>query len=404
MTETPRRYPRFARADRAEHLLLLAVFTTLAVTGLVQKFAESGLSQAIIAALGGIESTRNIHHVAAVVLMLEGVFHLGTASYKVLVRRTRLDMLPGLTDFRRAWGAFVYNLGLAKERPQEGRYTFAEKAEYWAVVWGTVVMAITGFMMWNPISTTRLLPGQIVPAAKAAHGYEAILAVLAILIWHVYHVHLRHFNKSMFTGSLDEHEMIEDHPLELADLKAGVAQRRVDPKALARRRRVFLPVYGVIAAVLLVGVYAFVAYEQTAITTLPEPVEVPIYLPLTPTPIPTRPPTATPQPTRASAPTATPAAGASATVGSALTWNADIGAILLGRCGACHTGDSGMAGLDLSTYSGALRGGDDGPAVAPGDTAASLLVQRQQAGGHPGQLTPEELDLVIQWILAGAQE
>ncbi len=404
MAEAPRRYLRFARADRAEHLLLLAVFTTLAVTGLVQKFAESGLSQAIIAALGGIESTRNIHHLAAAVLMLEGVFHLGTASYKVFVRHTRLDMVPGLADARRAWAAFVYNLGLAKDRPQEGRYTFAEKAEYWAVVWGTVVMAITGFMMWNPISTTRFLPGQVVPAAKAAHGYEAILAVLAILIWHFYHVHLRHFNKSMFTGRLDEHEMIEDHPLELADLKAGVAQRPVDPKALARRRRIFLPVYGVIAAVLLAGVYAFVTYEQTAITTLPEPVEVPIYLPLTPTPPPTRPPTATPEPTRPPAPTATPVAGASATASSGLTWNVDVGPLLLGRCGACHTGAGGMAGLDLSTYSGALQGGADGPAVVAGDLAAPLLVQRQQAGGHPGQLTPEELDLVIQWILAGAAE
>ena len=265
MAETSQRYRRFALLDRAEHIVLLTVFTTLAITGLVQKFAEAGLSQSIIAVLGGIENTRNIHHIAAVVLMLEGVFHLGTASYKVFVRRTRLDMLPGMADIRRAWGAFVYNLGLAKDRPQEGRYTFAEKAEYWAVVWGTIVMAITGFMMWNPISTTRFLPGQFIPAAKAAHGYEAILAVLAILIWHIYHVHLRHFNRSMFTGKLDEHEMIEDHALELADLKAGVAQRRVDPKALARRRRVFLPLYGVIAVVLLAGVYAFVSYEQTAI-------------------------------------------------------------------------------------------------------------------------------------------
>ncbi len=404
MAETPRRYLRFARTDRAEHIVLLTIFTTLAVTGLVQKFAESGVSQAIISALGGIESTRTIHHVAAVVLMLEGVFHLGTASYKVLVRHTRLDMLPGLMDIRRAWGAFIYNLGLAKDRPQEGRYTFAEKAEYWAVVWGTVVMAITGFMMWNPISTTRFLPGQFIPAAKAAHGYEAILAVLAILIWHIYHVHLRHFNKSMFTGRLDEHEMIEDHALELADLKAGVAQRPVDPKAVARRRKVFLPVYGVIAAVLLAGVYAFVSYEQTAITTLPEPVEVPIYLPLTPTALPTRPPTATPEPTRPPAASETPAAGPSATPGSALSWTVDVGPILLGRCGACHSGTGGMAGLDLSTYSGALQGGRDGPVIAPGDPAASLLVQRQQAGGHPGQLTPEELELIIQWILAGAPE
>ena len=399
MTETPRRYRRFGLPDRAEHILLLAVFTTLAVTGLVQKFAEAGISQTIIAVLGGIENTRGVHHIAAVILMLEGVFHLGAVSYRLFVRHTRLDMLPGLMDFRRAWGAFLYNLGLRKDRPQEGRYTFAEKAEYWAVVWGTVVMAVTGFMMWNPISTTRLLPGQVVPAAKAAHGYEAILAVLAILIWHVYHVHLRRVNKSMFTGYLDEEAMIEEHPLELADLKAGVAQRPADPKALARRRRIFLPIYGVITIALLAGVFAFVTYEQTAITTLPEPVDVPVFLPLTATPLPTRAPT---PPAR---PTATPVAGATtAPTAAGATWLHDIGPILIEVCGACHTGNGGMAGLDLSTYAGALQGGASGPAIVPGDPPASLLVQRQQAGNHPGQLDPQELEGLIAWISAGAPE
>jgi len=405
MTEARRRYRRFALPDRAEHILLLTIFTTLAITGLVQKFAEAGLSQAIIALLGGIENTRNVHHIAAVILMLEGVFHLGAVSYKVFVRRTRLDMMPGLVDIRRAWRAFLYNLGLAKDRPQEGRYTFAEKAEYWAVVWGTIVMAITGFMMWNPISTTRLLPGQVVPAAKAAHGYEAILAVLAIVIWHLYHVHLRRFNKSMFSGDLDEHAMIEEHPLELADLKAGVAQRPADPKALARRRRVFLPVYGVIAVALLAGVYAFVSYEQTAITTLPEPVDVPVFVPLTSTPLPTRASTATKAPPATARPTATQVPGATtAATAVGRTWPHDIAPMLVVACGACHTGDGAMAGLDLSTYAGALRGGASGPAIVPGDPAASPLVQRQQGGNHPGQLGPQELEWVIAWILAGAPE
>src|SRR3970282_1683374 len=91
MSEAPRRYLRFRRPDRDEHIVLLTSFTILAITGMVQKFPEAGLSQAIISALGGIETTRTIHRVAAVVLMLEGIFHLGAVSYKVFVRRTRLD-------------------------------------------------------------------------------------------------------------------------------------------------------------------------------------------------------------------------------------------------------------------------------------------------------------------------
>jgi hypothetical protein len=108
-------------------------------------------------------------------------------------------------------------------------------------------MVITGFMMWNPIATTGFLPGEAIPAAKAAHGNEALLAVLAVIIWHVYHVHLRRFNKSMFTGYLTEEEMLEEHPLELADLKAGVAARPLDPQVVARRQRAFFAAYGVIA-------------------------------------------------------------------------------------------------------------------------------------------------------------
>jgi hypothetical protein len=42
--------------------------------------------------------------------------------------------------------------------------------------------------------------------------------------------------------------------------------------------------------------------------------------------------------------------------------------------------------------------------VVPGDGANSLLVTKQQAGGHPGQLTPEEIARVQAWIDAGALE
>jgi len=399
MSEAPRRYLRFRRPDRAEHIILLSTFTLLAITGLVQKFAEAGLSQAIISVLGGIETTRSIHHVAAVVLMLEAIFHLGTVSYKVFVRRTRLDMLPALADASRAWAAFLYNLGLRRHPPQEGRYTFAEKAEYFAVVWGTVLMAVTGFMMWNPISTTRFLPGQVIPAAKAAHGYEAILAALAIIIWHMYHVHVRRFNRSMFTGHLKEDEMLEEHPLELADIKAGLAERPVDPKAVARRLRVFVPIYAVAAGLLLAGVYAFVTFEQTAITTLPEPVDVPVFVPLPPTPLPTLVPTAI------RAATATPVTGATQSATTVITtWRQDIGPLIVPQCGTCHSEEGRMAGLDLTSYAGALQGGVSGPAIVPGDPDASLLVQRQLAGDHPGQLSTEELERVIAWIEAGAAE
>jgi cytochrome c553 len=215
----------------------------------------------------------------------------------------------------------------------------------------------------------------------------------------------------MFTGHLSEDEMLDEHPLELADIKAGTAERPVDARAVARRRRIFLPIYGILAALLLAGVFAFVTFEQTAITTLPEPVEIPIFVPLTATsfptgvPSPTRAPSATPQPTGATAlGTSQPSPAATEVAAAGRTWTNDVGPALLAACGGCHGAGGGMAGLDLTSNAGALAGGSSGPAVVPGDAAASLLVQRQQSGDHPGQLEPEVLAWIIEWIGAGAPE
>ncbi len=276
-------YRRFDVWQRLEHALLFISFTVLAVTGLPQKYADSLWGDAIIGLLGGIERTRVIHHGAAIVLMLETIYHLEMIVYKMFVLKVDLTMLPGWSDVKHALQTVAHNIGLIASAPRMGRYTFAEKAEYWAVVWGTVIMVITGFMLWNPIATARLLPGQFIPAAKAAHGGEALLAVLSILTWHLYNVHLKTFNKSMFTGRLSRHEMEAEHPLELAALEAKQPPAPVPAGVLARRRRIFIPLAMALAAMLLAGLYLFVTFEETAITTVPRQ-KIEIFVPATPTP------------------------------------------------------------------------------------------------------------------------
>ncbi len=262
-------YQRFHWTQRIAHAFLLSSFTLLGITGLSQKYSLTSVGGFLIKGFGGIESTRLIHHICAAILMLLTIYHLLDAGNKIFVRRVRLTMLPGIKDVKDAFQAFGYNLGISKHRPQMGRYTFEEKMEYWALVWGTVIMGITGFMMWNPITTTKFLPGEIIPAAKAAHGGEAILAVAAIVIWHMYAVHLKRFNKSMFTGKLSENEMLHEHPIELADIKAGIAERPVDPKVLRKRQVIYWPIAGVLSILMLVATYLFVFGERTAVASLP---------------------------------------------------------------------------------------------------------------------------------------
>jgi formate dehydrogenase gamma subunit len=265
-------YTRFGRSDRIQHAVMALSFIVLAVTGLPQKFIylNNHVLDDTIDLLGGIETVRLLHRWAATVLMLTTVYHVVSLAHRTLVRRVRLSMLPRFQDVVDAWQSVRHNLGFAAERPRMDRFTWEEKVEYWSLVWGTMVMIGTGFMLWNPIATARFLPGEFIPAAQVVHGAEALLAILAVLVWHFYAVHLRSFNRSMFTGLMTEQEMEEEHPLELERIK-NAAETEADPLGRRRRERVFRPVAAMVTAVLLAGIYWFVTFEQTAIETLPPP-------------------------------------------------------------------------------------------------------------------------------------
>ena len=409
-----RTYLRFPLARRIEHVVMLLSFSLLAFTGLPQKFPTWGISQALVSLFGGIEMTRQIHHTAAVVLMLATIWHILVAGYKIFVDRTPLSMLPLLKDGKDAWQSFSYNVGLAKARPQMGRFTFEEKMEYWAFVWGVIVMGTTGFMMWNPISTLRFVPGEAVPAAKAAHGGEAVLAVLAIIIWHFYHVHLKHFNKSIFTGTLNREEMEDEHPAELAAMDAGEHLIPIPASVLRKRQMIYAPIAIAILAIFSYGFYFFIGYETTAVTTVPAGSVVQVYVPQTPTPLPTLPPTATAAPTKA--PSATPASTTteeapavptSSTLSAAeaaVTWDSSVGPLFTQKCLMCH-GSSASGGLNLSTYADAMKGGASGVVFTPGDSANNLMIVKFESGKHPyAVLSPEELALIKTWLDAGALE
>jgi mono/diheme cytochrome c family protein len=91
-------------------------------------------------------------------------------------------------------------------------------------------------------------------------------------------------------------------------------------------------------------------------------------------------------------------------LGGPLTYDDTIGPLFQSRCGSCH-GENGIAGLNLTTYQGAMQGSNNGPVIIPGDANGSLLVQKQSgAQPHFSQLIPEELALVVEWINAGAPE
>jgi len=155
---------------------------------------------------------------------------------------------------------------------------------------------------------------------------------------------------------------------------------------------------------MLAGVWFFVGFEKTAITTVPPAEDVVVCAPLTPTPLPTSAPTptlppATPTAT-GSAAEATPAPAEAADV----AWESGIGDLIRTKCVACHSSTNKLGGLDLSSYQAAMAGGGSGPAIVPGEAPTSLLFTRQASGGHPGQFSADELIQIEHWLELGAPE
>lgn len=267
-------YPRFTAAQRFEHIIALVTFTGLALTGMPQRYAAEPWARTMIDLMGGIESIRIVHRIMATILMAECIYHGGVVTYKLFVLGRRATMLPGIRDVRDAINWVLFNLGLRKEHPLLPRYNFGEKAEYLAFIWGTIVMVITGFMLWNPVATTSVLPGEVVPAARVAHSSEALLAVLSIIVWHMYNVHVKRFNRSMFTGNMSREAMEEEHGEELLAIERGEIAHEVPEEVRKKRERVFWP-YAIIMTILLVGgLIWFVTLERTAITTIPRSLQV----------------------------------------------------------------------------------------------------------------------------------
>lgn len=210
---------RWLKAERAQHLVLLLTFTGLAVTGFALRSPEVWWAKLI--GLGGNELLRStLHRALAVALMLVGVYHL---LWVVITRRGRMNLreiAPKTSDFLHLPQNMAFHLGWRNERPHFQRFDYTQKAEYWAVVWGTLIMVLTGLILWFPDLVTGWLPAWVVRVSEVVHFYEAVLAVSAIIIWHLFYVIFMPSEYPMSTiwldGRMPADEWRTMHPAEYA--------------------------------------------------------------------------------------------------------------------------------------------------------------------------------------------
>jgi len=242
MRKTPQ--IRRMRANEVwQHAFLAASFIVLVISGFALRFSDGWVARLFFGWDGGFAVRGIIHRGAAVIFMLTVVWH---AVFMIASRRGRRfvqDMFPTQRDFRFFIRKILYNLGIGDEMLCVQRFSYVEKAEYWALVWGTAVMVVTGLFLWFDNWFMQFLPKGVLDVALVIHYWEAWLAALAVLVWHAYstifHPAVYPMNPSWLTGMMPEEMYLHEHPGHLEEARRDT-QDYIDQQAarLASRRAV----------------------------------------------------------------------------------------------------------------------------------------------------------------------
>lgn len=214
---------RLDRTQVAQHLLLTISFVMLVITGFALRFPEAWWVEMLTAA-GLSESLRgNLHRVFAVLLIGVSISHV---YYVFATRRGREEfkaIMPVWKDARDLWTNLKFYTWRSPRAAKFGRYDYSQKAEYWALIWGTIVMILTGFVLWFPEYAVKVFPAIIVTASQTIHYYEAWLATLAIVVWHfffvIFHPEEYPMSWTWLTGRMSEKSVRKHHAAWYEEIK-----------------------------------------------------------------------------------------------------------------------------------------------------------------------------------------
>ena len=245
-----KKYLRMTLNERVQHLNLAINFTILVITGFALSFPEAFWVSPITEVPAGMTMRGFLHRLCGVATVFLGGYHILYCTFTKRGRGIIKDMIPGLQDAKDLLETLKNNFFInrpAKELKMP-RFNFREKLEYFGLIWGTIVMAVTGFILWFEVEWLRYFPQWTFNLARTIHFYEAILATLTIIVWHFYSVifnpDIYPMNWAWITGYLTEHEMKEEHGLELERIKAqerGEVKELREPAAVGREKAYVSP-------------------------------------------------------------------------------------------------------------------------------------------------------------------
>jgi len=205
---------RFTGNERIQHFILLVSFIILAYTGFALRYRNAWWAMPFTIWDPGFDWRGIVHRIMAGIFIVLVVYHAYYLSFTERGKKQWKVLLVKKRDFSDFIETVKYNSGVRKEKPKYARYNYIEKAEYWALVWGSVIMITTGSMLVFKDFCLRFLPTWILDVVRTIHYYEALLAVLAILVWHLYFVMFEPsqypINLSMITGKAPKEEHREN--------------------------------------------------------------------------------------------------------------------------------------------------------------------------------------------------
>jgi cytochrome b subunit of formate dehydrogenase len=202
-------YLRMTLSERLQHGALLVSFFVLVITGFMLHYPDASWVRTLRGLHDGFFAYRaTAHRVAGLILLGAAFFHLCHLAFTRRGRDLLRDMVPVRRDLSDVVAMVRHNLGLTPHPPRFGRFGYVEKSEYWALAWGTIVMGVTGLILWFENTSMGLLTKLGWDISRGVHFWEAWLATLAILVWHLYYVifnpDVYPTSTSWLTGSISE--------------------------------------------------------------------------------------------------------------------------------------------------------------------------------------------------------
>jgi cytochrome b subunit of formate dehydrogenase/protein-arginine kinase activator protein McsA len=174
--------------ERIEHGLLTVSFIVLAYTGFALHYPDGWWAHPLLRFEHDYPIRGVVHRTAGTILVATALFHVLTILFNRKLRLHWTEFLPKVSDVREMMEGLLWRLGLKAEKPYYSPHGYIEKIEYWALVWGTAVMALTGSVLWFNNWTLSMMPKVWMDVMRSIHYYEAVLATAAIVIWHMYTV------------------------------------------------------------------------------------------------------------------------------------------------------------------------------------------------------------------------